>query len=535
MTAPRTTKTAPRTKPEPKTTKKATLPPRGVAVAPTFDQIALDQISPSSYNPRTRFDEASLAELANSIKEQGVLEPILVRPYDEGGYEIMAGERRFRAAQLAGLATIPAIVRIVTEEEARLIAVTENRQRHDLDALDTARGYQILKEGGMAQADIAQKCGVSPGEVSKALVLLQTPPAVQELIREEKLSASAARLIWGKLAKFEGFAIAYAKYVATAGMSMRELEDSLKDGGRLPYAFTYKVLESAARQVEWNTPFKAECQQCPHGAYLSNLCLMPAEFDRKMGEIRAAEEAEAKALAEAYRVSRQERGKALPMAEGEEAPALPVLGKDIAHGKYEMIHPGGPKECSVDCECRCLARLPNGSRTVQVCLDPARLQKLKAAQTRAENKVLKEEGKKRIEQVLKLNEGSRETMGRAYALALRRVLSGIPTAARRAALPMLPTATTLDIVRNAHFDAIREAFDNNGTSAPWEQVQARLARAMGEIAPIERNAVFLAAASAIAIGSLHEQIEEPRYKSASEAKFLLGEEAKTEGKEAANA
>lgn len=523
--------TAPRTKTN---DKKATLPARGVAVPPTFDQIALGQISPSSYNPRTKFDEAQLAELASSIKEQGVLGPILVRPYDEGGYEIMAGERRFRAAQLAGLATIPAIVRIVTEEEARLIAVTENRQRHDLDALDTARGYQILKEGGMAQADIAQKCGVSPGEVSKSLALLQTPPAVQNLIREEKLSASAARLIWMKFAKFAPFAIAYAKYVATAGMSVRELEESLKEGGRLPWAFTNQPSKVAARDINWNIPFKDECQQCPHGAYHSGLCLMPAEFDRKMAEIEAKEQERALALAERLKA----RSKALPMAgekaEGstdepqngtDEPEALPVLGKDLKHNEYEMVHTA-PAGCSEACGCRCAALMGNGAggtRAVQVCLDPARFQKLKTAQTKAENKVRKEEGKKRIEQVLKLQHTEKATAGRAYALALRRVLSGASTAARRAALPMLPTATERDIVRTGHFTAIREAFDNNGTSGPWEQVQARLAEALGEISPVERNAVFLAAASAIAIGSLHEQIEEPRYKSAAEARFLLGE------------
>ncbi len=187
-------------KPTAQTAKSAT----NLASKPMLEELPLSKLVPSSFNPRTKFDEEALTELAASIREQGVLEPILVRSITLKSeyFEIVAGERRFRAAKLAGLETIPCLIRDLDDTQARLIAVTENLQRSDLDALDTARGYQILKEGGMAQADIAQKLGVSAGEISKSLSLLQLPESAQEQLRTGELSAGQARAILGAFGKF---------------------------------------------------------------------------------------------------------------------------------------------------------------------------------------------------------------------------------------------------------------------------------------------------------------------------------------------
>jgi len=516
MTAPRTTK--PDDEAGPKHTE-----------GPLLKELPLASLRPSDFNPRTRFDQEALLELAASIKEQGVLEPILVRarldlPLSDQGriFEILAGERRFRAAQLAGIDTIPCLIRVADDNEARMIAVTENLQRKDLDPLDTARGYQILKAGGMPQDQIAAKLGVSPGEVSKSLVLLHTPDLVQDLLRRGQLAPSAARIIQMKFGKFPAFVEAFAQHVATTGMSMRELEEALGPKGRVPYSFTYKMPDTAARRVEWNTPFKAECGQCPHGAlYGGDLCLMPTEFDRKMAEHRAKEEQEARTLAAKLKA----RGKALPMSGDSQSPqpepTLPVLGKDLKYGQYEQLYGKAPAGCSEECECRCAAL--DGKRVVQICLDPKKLQRCKTAETKAQNKLAKEAGKARIRQILKLQHTDRESMGRSYAMALRALLATASTEARREALPMLPTASELDIVRSKYFATIRAAFDSNGTSGPWEQIQAKLAEAMGTITPIERNQVFLAAASAVGIYSTNKQIAEPRHYTAPEARFLLGE------------
>lgn len=503
MTAPRTSQRS-----------AATLPPAGVAVAPTFNSIALDQIRASSFNPRTSFDPIQLSDLADSIKSQGVLEPILVRPLNEGGYEIMAGERRYRAAALAGLAEIPAIVRVVTDLQARIIAVTENLQRSDLDPLDTARGYQILKAGGLSQGQIAEKCGVSEGEVSKSLALLELPQTIQEQLRSKELTPGHARVIQGKVGKYPSFAAALATHVAKQGYSVREVEDFFK-GGDLPWIFIDQVDKSLVRRVDWSIPFKKECEACPHKALIGSLCLMPEEFDRKMAEFKA-QEAE---KAEKARLELKARCTALPVVNGKKATDLPKLA-DLQWNQYEQIFEA-PAGCSETCECRCSA-IGHHGKVVPICLDKARYNTLKAAATKEKNKEIKEAGKRKITRVLLLQHTDRDTTGRAYALALRKVLGGLYADDRRAAIPMLPTATERDLVRSGHFETIKAAFDHNGTQGPWEEVMPRLVEALGAISPIERNQVFLAAAGAVAIAALNEQIREPNYRRAEDAAFLLG-------------
>ncbi len=145
--------------------------------------IPLEKIVANAYQPRTEFDEAALRELADSVGVHGVLQPVMVRPRGGGRFELIAGERRFRAAQMASLAQIPAVVRAMTDEESLTVALIENIQREDLNAMEAARGYrQLLDQFGLTQAELARQIGKSESTVAYALSLLRLPAEMQDSI-----------------------------------------------------------------------------------------------------------------------------------------------------------------------------------------------------------------------------------------------------------------------------------------------------------------------------------------------------------------
>lgn len=159
-------------------------------------ELHISEIEPDRDQPRHDFDEELLAELADSISQHGVIQPILVRPLPEGGYRIVAGERRWRASHLANKATIPAIVRNFSEMEARAIALIENLQREDLNPVEEALGYrQLMELGGLTQEQVAQQVGKSRPAVANAVRLLSLPDDVIELLREGKITAGHAKAI----------------------------------------------------------------------------------------------------------------------------------------------------------------------------------------------------------------------------------------------------------------------------------------------------------------------------------------------------
>ena len=138
--------------------------------------IAIERLRPGRYQPRTRMDEASLAELAESIREQGVMQPILVRPVDGGRFEIIAGERRWRAAQKAGLREVPALVKPVPDQSALALALIENIQREELNALEEAQGFKrLIDEFGLTHDAVAKAVGRSRSAVSNLLRLTHLP------------------------------------------------------------------------------------------------------------------------------------------------------------------------------------------------------------------------------------------------------------------------------------------------------------------------------------------------------------------------
>ena len=158
--------------------------------------LRLSEIEPNRDQPRKVFSEEALNELADSIREHGVLQPLLVRPLSTGGYQLVAGERRWRASRMAGLREVPVVIRDMDEEQAMEIALIENLQREDLNAIEEASGYKLLMERyGMTQEQVAKRVGKSRPAVAIALRLLNLPPRVMEMVEEGEVSPGHARAL----------------------------------------------------------------------------------------------------------------------------------------------------------------------------------------------------------------------------------------------------------------------------------------------------------------------------------------------------
>ena len=186
-------------------------------------EVALDQITPNPKQPRTDMDEEAVAELADSVRKVGVLQPVIVRPYGDG-YQIIAGERRWRAARLAGLERVPVRVLNVGETESLELALIENLQREDLNPIEEATGYRrLLTEHQMTQAELADKVSKSRSAVTNALRLLDLPEEVQGHVYEGRLSAGHARTILA--VPDETMRIKLADKVIAEGLSVRETEN----------------------------------------------------------------------------------------------------------------------------------------------------------------------------------------------------------------------------------------------------------------------------------------------------------------------
>lgn len=186
-------------------------------------ELELSRIVQSSYNPRKAFDKADLQELADSIAQYGLLEPIIVRE-KFGDYEIVAGERRWRAAKLAGLATVPVrVIQNLSDRDARILALVENLARKDIDALEEAEGYRALRDLGMQVQEIADKVNRAQGTVSNAMRLLDLPQSIRVMITKGKISPSHGRAI-APFAKYPAIAEVLAK-AAEKGMTSKQLEN----------------------------------------------------------------------------------------------------------------------------------------------------------------------------------------------------------------------------------------------------------------------------------------------------------------------
>ena len=182
--------------------------------------VPLAALKPGRFNPRRNFAEAQLEELAASIRERGLVQPLVVRPSSGDTYEIVAGERRWRAAQLANLHDVPVVVRALSDQEAVEIAIIENVQREDLNAIEEGEGYKLLMDGhGYTQEDLAKVIGKSRSHLANTLRLLKLPDGVQELVRSGELSAGHARPLVGR-----ADATALATRIVNLGLSVRQVE-----------------------------------------------------------------------------------------------------------------------------------------------------------------------------------------------------------------------------------------------------------------------------------------------------------------------
>jgi len=198
-----------------------------------LSDVPVGAVSPNPNQPRVHFDEESLTELASSITEMGVLQPILVRPLDDGEFELIAGERRWRAAQRAGLTTIPAVVRLTDDVSSVEQALVENLHRQDLTALEEAAAYQqLLDEFGLTHDQVATRVGKSRSAITNSLRLLGLPPAVQHLLADGQLSAGHARALLGTPDR--GRQERLAREAATGGWSVRMVEDAVRTDGAAP-------------------------------------------------------------------------------------------------------------------------------------------------------------------------------------------------------------------------------------------------------------------------------------------------------------
>jgi ParB family transcriptional regulator, chromosome partitioning protein len=184
--------------------------------------LSLDKLVPGKYQPRTRMDPESLAALAQSIKSQGIIQPILVRPVAAGKFEIIAGERRWRAAKMAGLSEVPVLVREVADEAALAMALIENIQREGLNPLEEAGGIsRLIKDFNMTHESAGNALGRSRSAVSNLLRLLSLPQPVQEMLHGAQLEMGHARAL---LALSAAQQLVAAKRVADQGLSVRETE-----------------------------------------------------------------------------------------------------------------------------------------------------------------------------------------------------------------------------------------------------------------------------------------------------------------------
>ena len=203
--------------------------PSEVTAAPTsaLRDLPISQVVPNRFQPRSHFDEESLVALTASIRELGVLQPVLVRPVEDDRYELIAGERRWRAAKRAGLQAIPALVKTVDDTASLEQALVENLHREDLNPLEEAAAYQqLIEDFSLTHDQVAQRVGRSRSAVTNTLRLFQLPPSIQKLVAENQLSAGHARALLGTPDR--SYQETLARRAVGESLSVREVEDDVR-------------------------------------------------------------------------------------------------------------------------------------------------------------------------------------------------------------------------------------------------------------------------------------------------------------------
>lgn len=237
--------------------------------------LRISEIEPNREQPRKDFDEKALAELSQSIMQFGVLQPILVRPLIDGGYQIVAGERRYRASRMAGLTEIPAVIRELSDNETMELALIENLQREDLSPVEEAKGYKTLIETyDMSQEQVAQTVGKSRPAIANTMRLLLLPDDVLALVENGDLSQGHARA----LLSLENKALisAVAEDIVKKGLSVRQVEKLVKDFSKKPTTRT---------QHKKNKPSYFSEVELALSEYLGNKVVVTPSKDGKGGTL----------------------------------------------------------------------------------------------------------------------------------------------------------------------------------------------------------------------------------------------------------
>ena len=208
-------------------------------------KLKIMDIEPNRDQPRKIFDEDALAELADSIAKHGVIQPLLVRPMPDGSYQLVAGERRWRASRMAGLTEVPVVIKELSDDEAMALALIENLQREDLNAIEEAQGIKALMDTlSLTQDEAAERVGKSRPAVANALRLLKLPDSVIALVSDGKLSPGHARALLGF--KDEQDIIETADLIIEKGLTVRDVEKLVKKRNKEP-----KVEKPAARRESY--------------------------------------------------------------------------------------------------------------------------------------------------------------------------------------------------------------------------------------------------------------------------------------------
>ncbi|MEN3354275.1 MAG: ParB family transcriptional regulator, chromosome partitioning protein [Betaproteobacteria bacterium] len=240
--------------------------------------LGIDELQPGKYQPRSHMEQTALAELADSIKSQGLMQPILVRPLTAGRYEIIAGERRWRAARMAGLTSVPALVKEIPDQQALAASLIENIQREDLNPLEEATGIQRLtQEFGLTHQAIAETLGRSRAAVTNLLRLLDLAPPVRELLAEGHIDMGHARAL---LALPVARQIELAREAAHKGLSVREVEQRVAAALKPPQPRQPRADRDVTRlEEEWSDRLGTTVQIKPRGKRGGKLMVVYRSLD----------------------------------------------------------------------------------------------------------------------------------------------------------------------------------------------------------------------------------------------------------------
>ncbi|MDI6906415.1 MAG: ParB/RepB/Spo0J family partition protein [Thermoanaerobacterales bacterium] len=340
-----------------------------------FEELSVDVISPNPNNPRRKFDEDALAELAATIRQVGLIQPVVVTPDDTGRYRLVAGERRWRAARLAGWTTIPAIVRMFSSEEEAQAALIENLQRRDLDPLEEAQAFKkLIQDHGWTQDRLGEKLGFSQAHIANRIRLLDLPDDVREHISTGRLTAAHGRaLLFIKAAP--KFVREMADEAIRQSWSVRQLDEWIRGAlyfGRRRFSRQlFKDGWGGDQGAEFDTSACRGCDAMVEASYHDDkkrpYCIRPSCWEKKQAEAKKQQ-----------RLEQSEKAKSVAAGGG-----MKHI-RDLPTDSYRRLNPP-PADVELnkcrECEKR-LTVLDYGDEAVDVCLDPGCIEEQQAAAAR---------------------------------------------------------------------------------------------------------------------------------------------------------